>query len=407
MQAVVLVAGQSSRFWPLNKEHKTLNYVLGKPILYWTIKGLVKNGIKEIIVVHSPGSAIPKVLEKENDLGISISYVVQKKPLGTGNAWWQARDFIKQPFFLVWGNKVNTRDVVATMKKKGTDAVLVGALTNTPWIYGVIRQERGRVKEIVENPKKGREPSNIKVIGMYYFSPDIFEYYKRLSKHHEADSISAINNYIRDKKTSFVTLKKDVPALKYPWELFGILDIILGSKDFKPKIARTAKIGKHVVIKGKVYIGENTIIKDNAVIEGPCYIGNNCVIGYSNVLRGPLNIEDEVKTGALCEIKHSIIQKGTHFHSGYVGDSIIGENCRFGAGFVTANKRIDRKSINVKILRRKIDSGLTELGAFIGDNTKFGINTGTMPGILVGSDCIIGPGVQLFENIEDGVVKKK
>lgn len=406
MQAVILAAGQSLRFWPLNKDHKTLTYVLGKPLLYWTIKGLVKNGVKGIIVVYSPGSAIPKVLRKENDLGISISYAVQRKPLGTGNAWWQARNFIKQPFFLVWGNKVNTRDIAARMKKKRTDAVLVGALTRAPWDYGIVRQERGRVKEIVENPKKGKEPSNIKVIGVYYFLPDIFEYYRRLPRHHEADSVSAINNYIKDKKTSLVILKKDVPALKYPWELFGILDIMFGSRDFKPKIAKTARIGKNVVIKGKVSIGEHTVIKDNTVIEGPCYIGSDCVIGFSNVLRGPLNLEDEVKTGALCEIKHSIVQRGTHFHSGYIGDSIIGENCRFGAGFITANKRIDRAKIKVKIRGKRVDSGTLELGAVIGKNTKFGIHTGTMPGVLIGSDCLVGPGVQLFENIEDKVKKK-
>lgn len=408
MQAVILAAGQSSRFWPLNKDHKTLNYMLGKPLLYWTIKGLIENGVKEIMVVHSPDSAIPKVLAQENDLGVSIAYAVQKKPLGTGNTWWQARNFVTQPFFLVWGNKVNTRDIVAQMKEKiekeKAEVVLVGAPTNAPWDYGVIRQERGRVKEIVENPKKGKEPSNIKAIGAYFLGPDIFEYYKRLPKHHEADSIDAINRYIKDKKTALVRLSKDVPALKYPWELFGILDIMFSSEDFKPKIAKTARVGRNVILKGKIHIGEHTIIKDNTIIEGPCYIGNNCIIGPQSVLRGPLNLEDEVNIGAFFEIKHSIVQKGTHFHSGYVGNSIIGANCRFGAGFISANKRIDRKNVRVKIRGKYVDSGNSEFGTVVGENTRFGIQTGTMPGILVGSDCFIGPGIQVFENVKDNMV---
>lgn len=404
MQAVILAAGQSSRFWPLNKDHKSLTYIMGKPILYWTIKGLVENGITEIMVVHSPESKIKEILDKENDLGVTIKYVVQEKPLGTGNTWWQAKDFVKEPVLFVWGNKVNTGEIVAKMKEevsKGAEAVLVGAETDSPWDYGVIKKD-GDSLEIIENPKKNKEPSNIKIIGLYYFGADIYEYYEKLPKHHEADSVEVINNYIKDKKTSLITLEKDVPALKYPWELFGILDILLKGSN----VSKSAKIGKNVVIEGDVHIGNNTIIKDNTVIQGPCYIGDNVEIGFSNVLRGPLNIESDVKTGAFCEIKHSIVQKGTHFHSGYIGDSIIGENCRFGAGFIAACKRIDRENIKVEIAGKKVDSGYKALGVVIGDNTKFGIQTGTMPGILVGSDCIVGPGVQLFENLKDKTKKK-
>ena len=51
MQAVVIAAGESTRFWPLNNgSHKTQTLLLGKPIIYWTIKGLAENNITDIIV---------------------------------------------------------------------------------------------------------------------------------------------------------------------------------------------------------------------------------------------------------------------------------------------------------------------------------------------------------------------
>ncbi|MBI2577888.1 MAG: hypothetical protein HYV77_03550 [Candidatus Wildermuthbacteria bacterium] len=171
------------------------------------------------------------------------------------------------------------------------------------------------------------------------------------------------------------------------------------SKHFAPKIAKSARIEKGAVIKGEVFIGENTVIKENTIVEGPCFIGDNCEIGYSNVLRGPISLESGVKTGAFCEIKHSIVQKNSHFHSGYIGDSVVGENCRFGAGFITANRRIDRGSIKVTVKGEKVDTQITFLGAVVGANTRFGIHTGTMPGVVVGSDCLVGPGVYVFENI--------
>ena len=119
-------------------------------------------------------------------------------------------------------------------------------------------------------------------------------------------------------------------------------------------------------------------------------------------MRGPVNLEKEVVTGAFFEIKNSLVQEGTHFHSGYIGNSIIGKDCRFGAGFITANKRVDRGNVKSLVKGEKIDTSINCLGVVVGNNTRFGIHCGTMPGILIGSDCMIGPGTLVFENIKDG-----
>jgi len=390
MQAVIIAAGESSRFWPLNKEHKSQLYLLGKPIIYWTIKGLLENGIKDIVVVCGKDSTIPVMLEKENNLGAKLAFVVQEERLGTGNAVWQARELINEPFLVVWPNKVNAGELVKRIleqkKTTGSQIVLLGAQTQTPWDYGVARMEGERVVEIVENPERGTEPSNIKIIGLYSLEPDFFSYYEKLSRHHESDLMDGINLCLKEKQASLVMLEKDVPALKYPWELFGILDILFGKAESQQIIAPSAKVG------------------EGTVIDGPVYIGEDCDVGPHNVLRGPLNLERGVKTAAFCEIKHSIVQENTHFHSGYVGDSIIGRNCRFGAGFITANRRFDRQNIGVKVREKKVDTGASYFGAVVGEETHFGIHSGTMPGVLVGKECVVYPGVHVFENIPDNTI---
>lgn len=388
MQAVLIAAGESSRFWPLaNGTHKSQIFLLGKSLIYWTLKGFKDAGIQDVVVVHGKGSSLPEMLEQENDLEIKISFVVQEESLGTGNALWQAREFITQPFFVVWPNKVNIGELAENMlkvqKEQSTDAVLVGAETKTPHDYGIARIKGDQLVEIVENPEEGKEPSNIKVIGLYLLSPDFFSYYESIAKHHEADLIEGINLYVKDKKASLIILKDEAPALKYPWELFGIMDILFSSQKEQQIIHPTAKIGKGTILEGFVYIGEN------------------CEIGANNVIRGPVNLEKGVKTGAFFEIKHSIVQEGTHFHSGYVGDSIIGKNCRFGAGFVVANKRLDRKTIACRVGEKKIDTGRTSFGTVIGNNTRVAIHAGIMPGVFVGSGCTIGPGAMVFQNIPD------
>lgn len=406
MQAVILAAGESSRCWPVNNGHKSQINIMGEPLIYWTIKGLAKNGVKDIVLILGPNSSLKERLTVVcQDLGIKLSYVIQDKPLGTGNAIFQAKRLIKEPFFICWPYKVSSKEIAGKIlekyEKEKPQAILVGAKTTTPWDYGIFKLENERVLKIKEKPKPGEEPSDIKILGTYFLQPDFFDYYQKLSRHHPHDFIDALNLYIKEKETKLIVLDKEPPALKYCWEFLKMLQVILESEEFKNYISPSASIGKNVVINGKVYIGDNAVIGDNTVISGLCFIGDNCQIGANNVFRGLVNLEKDVVTGALTEIKNSLIQKGTHLHSGYFGDSIIGENCRFGAGFITANRRIDRGNIQSTVKGKRIDTGLTHLGAIVGDNACFGIHTGTMPGVLIGSGCLIGPGTLVFENIED------
>ncbi|MDO8639609.1 MAG: sugar phosphate nucleotidyltransferase [bacterium] len=391
MQAIILAAGESSRFWPLNQKHKSQIRILGKPLIYWTIKGLEENGVKDIAVVTSPQSSIEEDLKiAVRDLNVNLTFFVQEKPLGTGNAIFQAKDFIREPFFIAWASEISIKNIAGEILNKYQQVkpqmVLVGVETSTPWEYGIFKMEDGRVVEIVENPDPGKEPSKIKTVGIYLLEPDFFNYYQNLAKHHEADFVDALNVCLKEKKAEFVFCQKDTLSLKYPWHILSISKTMLEAESFKNYIAPSATIGENVVIKGKVYIGEN------------------CRIGDNNVLRGPVNLENNVKTGAFFEIKNSVVQEGTHFHSGYVGDSVIGKNCRFGAGFIVANRRIDRENIKSVVRGKKIDTGLDYLGITVGNNTNVGISVSTMPGILIGPDCIVGPNSLVRENIEDSCV---
>ena len=60
MQSVILAAGESSRFWPLNQKHKSLLKIMGKPIIWHTLNGLKKSGIKETIIIQGPEKDIEK-----------------------------------------------------------------------------------------------------------------------------------------------------------------------------------------------------------------------------------------------------------------------------------------------------------------------------------------------------------
>ena len=96
---------------------------------------------------------------------------------------------------------------------------------------------------------------------------------------------------------------------------------------------------------------------------------------------------------------------GTHVgHLSYIGDSVIGSECNLGAGTLLGNLRLDDKTVKVKVRDRVIDSGRRKLGAIIGDKVKTGINASLMPGVKVGNNSWVGPGVVLHEDLPDDVV---
>lgn len=139
----------------------------------------------------------------------------------------------------------------------------------------------------------------------------------------------------------------------------------------------------NVMLLGKVFISEGTIIKSGTRIEGPAYIGKNCVIGPNAYLRPGTIIADNCHIGT-SEIKNSIILSETKIpHFSYVGDSIIGRNCNLGAGTKIANLRHDSKSVLVMIDGKKVDSKRRKLGALIFDNVKTGINCSINCGAII------------------------
>ncbi|MBZ9572319.1 NTP transferase domain-containing protein [Patescibacteria group bacterium] len=409
MKAIILAAGLSSRLWPLNYCHKSLIKIMGKPLIWYTLDSLKKTGIKEVIIVQNLRKDVEKELGNQKFPGLKIKYLIQKKPRGMGNAVFQARKFLKGPFFVLNAERIDAGELIklAIKKKQKTrcQGVLIGQKTEIPELYGIMKLKGDKVLKIVEKPKKGKEPSNIKVIGIYLLTPKFFEIYQKVKKEHY-DFEKALSVYMKKndvRATLFKKEKKDTPSLKYPWHLFEICKYLF-KKHLNSKISKTAKISKKATIQGKVFIGGYTKIFEGVTIKGPCYIGRNCIIGNNTLIREYTNVEDNVLIGAMAEITRSVFQEDCHAHSGYFGDSIFGRDCKIGAGTICANIRIDRGEIMVKVKRKKIPTGLNSLGVIVGKNTKMGINVSLMPGVLIGSDCQIGPVSLVSENIKDNTI---
>jgi UDP-N-acetylglucosamine diphosphorylase / glucose-1-phosphate thymidylyltransferase / UDP-N-acetylgalactosamine diphosphorylase / glucosamine-1-phosphate N-acetyltransferase / galactosamine-1-phosphate N-acetyltransferase len=418
-QAVILAAGQSSRFWPLNQQHKSLFKIMGRPLIYYTLAGVKKIGVKEVIVIQGPEKDIEKELKLSGTpTSLKVKYIVQPKAKGMGDALWQARKLLKSYFLVLNAERVDIDEMVKESQlllnfKNRKKPFLIGQKTENPELFGLARLKGNKLLGITEKPRKGKEPSNIRVLGAYLLEPGFFDFYSKAGKE-EYNFEKALSLYAQKKEVEMLFWQNNQEAfsLKYPWHLFKARNYLF-DRFLEKKTSKNAWVSKKAVVEGKVYIGKRSKISAGAFIKGPCYIGDDCFVGNNSVVRDYTNMEKGSLVGALAEVTRSVFQENVHIHSGFFGDSIFDCNCRIGAGTITANVRIDRKEISLKLFssendkkikEKKVFTGSNSLGVITGQDVKIGINSSLMPGKLIGSNCSIGPGSLVLENMKDGSV---
>lgn len=269
-----------------------------------------------------------------------------------------------------------------------------------PENYGAVLLEGERVVKLVEKP--GRKVSPLINAGIYVFSPEIFEAVRktRKSRRGEYELTSSINLLVEEGKlvrgVEIGGLWEDVGT---PW---SYLDANRTALDLMGEEIKGV-VEDYVKIKGKVYLGEGSVIRSGSYIEGPVYIGENCIIGPNAYLRAYATIGDGCRVGSAVEIKNSIIMDNTKVpHLSYVGDSIIGRGCNLGAGTKVGNLRLDYGEVKMRIKGELTGTGRKKFGCVIGDNVKTGLNVMINAGRKIGNDSMIGPGVIVYHDVAPG-----
>lgn len=400
--AIILAAGESSRMYPFdNGIHKSMIKIMGKPILYYTIEALKNSGIVNLVIVTDGKSKAEDYFGNGRSFGVSIKYVIQEKPEGAGDALLLAAKHITGDFLLANASHVEAdilvRDVLKA-KTKDVKAVLLAKKKTNGVMQGVLRFTGSKVKDVVEKPKIGEEPSDVGVVGIYLFQKDFLETLKKTPKEHYQLE-AAISSYAKKNNVIFVKTHKETVSLKYPWDLLNIKNYLF--RKLKRYISSKAKIAKSAELIGEVFVDDEVSIMENAVIKGPCYLGKNAYVGNNAILRGGVDVGENAVAGANIEIKNSILMQDSTTHSGYIGDSVIGKNCKIAAGFLTANVRLDRENVRTVVKGEKIDTRFKMLGVMIGDNSNMGIKVTVMPGIIVGKNVTVGSNTTVMSNIQD------
>jgi len=411
VKAVILAAGKGTRLWPLTEyTPKPLLPVGGRPLLEWMIQRVREAGIEELLLVTNHlEDQIKAHFGDGSGHGVRVSYARQNEMLGTADAFNVARDWTAGDEFMgLYGDHYlaeGTLKKIVEAHRPGE--VTVGALeVDDPSQYGAFALEGDIVKRVVEKPPKDKEPSKHANVGIYVFPSKVFEYIGRTQKspRGEYEITDTLQLMIDEGAT---VRKHDLGASDWmdiglPWTLLEANERAMAG--LKRMIEGEVEEGAR--IHGSVWVKKGARVRSGAYIEGPVVVGEGSDVGPNCYIRAGTCLCRNVRIGNACEVKNTVVMDGTHAaHLSYIGDSVLGKNCNLGAGTITANLRFDKSPIEVTVKGERLNSGRRKLGVIMGDNVQTGVNVSIHPGVVIGPDTWIGPGLIIQRDVPAKVIK--
>ena len=366
MQAVILAAGEGRRIRPLTwSRPKAMIPVANRPIIEYVIEALLKNGIRDIVVVV--GYRKEQVIRFLNQLDIPIEVVVQDKQLGTAHALQCAESKIKGDFLLLPGDNYIDPQSIARIKDV-PNAMLVKEHPN-PSNFGVVLIQNGFITSIVEKPEHA--PSFMVSTGIYSLKKDFFSCIRGNNMTDAVASIIETGGHIQ------AIPADDWQDAIFAWDLLRMNRRLLNNLPS----SRDGKVSRQTIIQGAVKIGKGTTIGPNTVITGPVVIGNDCTIGPNCCIQPNTSVGSRVNIEPFTYIGNSLIMDDTSIGSHTrIMDTVIGERCKL-ADHTSSNKAATLLDIDGIIVR-------SEFGAILGDNVSSGPFT-TFKNSIAGNNAII------------------
>jgi len=215
VKGVILAAGYGTRFLPVTRcVPKEMLPLVDRPALDFIVQEFIEAGIQEILLISSHRKASMEAwfdadleleavlkragktaaLEAARPPEVRIEIVHQKEMRGTGDALMLAREFAGDAPVVVafpddlFGQPNCTAQLISAWESTGNSVLSVGDFSGQDVsrygvVDGVMRDGLIQVKEVVEKPRKGTEPSHWVSLGRYLYTPD---FWSVLSKYHEA-----------------------------------------------------------------------------------------------------------------------------------------------------------------------------------------------------------------------------
>ncbi len=169
MKAIILAGGRGKRLRPITDYvPKPLVPIKNIPIIEWQIKYLKKFGIKEVIICTGyKTEMIENHLDMKN-IGIKVTFSIEKSPLGTGGAIKKAGKLIKDKSFFVLNGDTITNIDLKKLQKKPNSIAAIELRTK----YGILETQEDKISKFLEK----KEISNLWMnAGIYHLQREVLK----------------------------------------------------------------------------------------------------------------------------------------------------------------------------------------------------------------------------------------
>ncbi len=314
MKAVILIGGQGTRLRPLTCTiPKAMVPVLNRPFLAHLLLYLKKHGVDEAILAmgYLP-DAIQKGLGDGSSLGVRITYVVEKSPLGTAGAVKNADTFLDDTF-LVFNGDILTDIDLTEMIKRHHEAKPKASIALTPvedpTAFGVVETDnKGRVRRFVEKPTRDQVNTNMINAGIYILEPEVLSL------------IPANTPFMFEHHLFPALLSRGDAMIAYPSHAYWI-DIGTPEKYLK---AHHDLLRKQ---EPEVQTEDGTIVHPSARISGPVILGAGCTIAEGVTITGPTILGPDCRIG-----KRAVIDGAVVWGGAIAGEGAVIRRCLVGSG---------------------------------------------------------------------------
>ncbi|RNJ27138.1 sugar phosphate nucleotidyltransferase [Halosegnis longus] len=384
---VVLAAGEGTRLRPLTRTRpKPMVPVCNRPILEYVLDALIDAGISELVLVV--GYKHDRV---QNHIGSTyrdrpVTYVHQRKQLGSGHALLQARNAVDGPFVSVNGDRVIDPQMVADVLDGfdgETPTMAVREHANAAeYPNGAVRLDGERVTELVEQPDG---PYRLINAGVYAFPAGWFD---RLAETERRDGDlylpDAIVELAAERAVVGVRTEGLWVDITYPWDLLTATRRLLGA----------GRVDEQSHEPG-LYVHETARVHENATLQRPVVVGPDAEIAGGVVVGPDTALGRNVTVEANATIEGSLVGGDTRLGPGAtVRDCVTGMACAFGPGVVVPGGETDvRVGIDIHEDER--------LGAIAGDRVTLGGGAVCEPGTVLGVGATVGVGAVARDHIEE------
>jgi len=427
---IILAAGEGTRL--KSKYPKALQPLCGKPLVLHAIDAAQAAGADPIVVVIGAGAEQMRTVLADTD--VRIAHQAERK--GTGHAVMCAQAALEgyQGDVLVTCADIplvrpqTLSELAAEHSQSGAAATVLTTICPNPTGYGrVVRDEDGRVRQIVEHDDADQQVQQIKEINtsIYCFqAAALFGALPRLN----ADNVQG-EYYLTDVIPELLDAGHTVAAVTAPdWqEVMGIntraqhaeaeqiardrvrqrlmddgvmlMDPASTFIDCEVQIGPDTVIWPGAVLLGQTRVGSDCLIESNVRIEN-CQIADRVRVRHCSVvtdsrlsnevqvgpfahIRDDSDIREQARIGSYAEVVRSVVGPRTYDkHFSYLGDAQVGADVNIGAGVITCNY-----------------DGQAKHRTVIGDGAFVGSDAAIVAPVTIGARAYIGAGSVITKDI--------